>query len=66
MKGEVWPDRNIMHKWMGPADSCDECYGRGWIIEVIPGPLDVPDTIEKYCACPCGRERKRIEQDDEP
>lgn len=54
MKDEVYPARNGLHRWMGPTDSCDKCYGRGYYIA---------EEGEKYCACPCGKERKRIEDD---
>jgi hypothetical protein len=52
MKDEVYPARNGFHRWMGPTDSCDKCYGGGYYIT---------EKGEKYCACPCGKERKRIE-----
>jgi hypothetical protein len=54
MKDEVYPARNGLHRWMGPTDSCDKCYGGGYYIT---------EKGEKYCACPCGKERKRIEDD---
>ena len=46
-----------MHRFMGPADSCDQCFGRGYY------PVEDEPT-DKYCDCPCGKERMRIERDN--
>ena len=56
-RGDVFPNRDIMHRFMGPADSCDQCFGRGYY------PVEDEPT-DKYCDCPCGKERMRIERDN--
>lgn len=50
----VYPNRDIMHKWMGPIDACQVCCGRGWY-------PDEESPLEKYCDCPCGVERRRVD-----
>jgi hypothetical protein len=72
VKGEVYPARNVLHRNMGPLDSCEKCHGRGWYPQEIPNPAgpsfsghptipDYYDSEEVYCDCPCGEARKKIE-----
>lgn len=64
LKREVYPNRSVIHKNMGPPDSCERCNGRGWYPREIPNPDgsgDYYDSEEVYCDCPCGQERNRIE-----
>lgn len=53
----VYPNRDIMHKWMGPPGCCPTCSGRGWY-------PDEETPREIYCDCPCGAERRRVDGAD--
>lgn len=57
MKGELYPARQIFHRSMGPPDSCEVCYGRGWRVELEPD----GDYREVYCDCPCGDARRVVD-----
>lgn len=51
---EVYPNRDVMHRWMGPPGCCEKCGGRGWY-------PDEESPRERYCDCPCGNERRRVD-----
>ena len=59
----LYPDRNALHKYMAPPESCPECHGRGWYVEETEETRGdwIPDTREVYCSCPAGVERRRVE-----
>ncbi len=48
----LYPDRNVMHKNMGPPQDYPCCGGRGWFED---------GRGERYCDCRAGRERKRTD-----
>lgn len=56
--GEVFKGRTIFHRWMGPAESCRRCYGRGWYPEADEDGFEIG---ERYCDCHCGDERRRVD-----
>lgn len=48
----LYPDRNIMHRQMGPPDMCDECGGRGYFED---------GEGERYCVCAAGDKRRETD-----
>ena len=54
------PDRHLGHKYMGTPDMCDHlggiCGGRGWYED---------EGGDRYCDCPCGEERRRVDNEDD-
>lgn len=60
----LYPDRNLMHRYMAPPESCDRCHGRGWYPEEVSD--DPGDCHEVYCQCPAGVERQRLETEPVP
>ena len=60
--GDAYHDRLSWHKWMGPTESCDQCYGSGVVCDSSRYPEgDDYSYDEKYCDCPCGRLKKSLE-----
>ncbi len=52
----LYPERNCMHKNMGPPEMFPCCGARGY----FPGGTeDAPNDL--YCDCAAGEERKRVD-----
>lgn len=49
----LYPDRNCMHRNMGPPELFPCCGGRGH--------FPTEDGREKYCSCAAGDERKKTD-----
>jgi hypothetical protein len=52
----LYPDRNCMHRNMGPPELFPCCGGRGYF---PGGSEDSPN--DRYCDCAAGRERRRTD-----
>lgn len=52
----IYPDRNCMHRNMGPPELFPCCYGRGkYPVEDHP--------TDRYCDCAAGDERRRTDSE---